>query len=87
MKLAEIKDVMNNSSTKDSYTATSSHRWGYGKINAAKGIEYISSMTGINNIPYSNTDNDITYDLQGRKVNGTLQHGVYIRNGRKVVVR
>lgn len=28
-----------------------------------------------------------TYDLMGRKVNGTLKKGIYIRNGKKIMVR
>lgn len=27
------------------------------------------------------------YDLQGRRINGTPQHGLYIQNGRKIVVK
>lgn len=87
MTLDDIKDVMKNSSTTDSYTNKDSYRWGYGKINASKGIEYINALTGIRDVPTTSTTSDTTYDLQGRLVQGSPQRGIYIRNGRKVVVR
>ena len=33
------------------------------------------------------TANDAIYDLQGRKVTGQLTSGIYIRNGKKVLVK
>lgn len=32
-------------------------------------------------------EKDVIYDLQGRKMTGTLKAGVYIKNGRKIVVK
>ncbi|MBP3766761.1 MAG: hypothetical protein J6I31_00565 [Prevotella sp.] len=44
--------------------------------------------TGLNGTPLQTMpDDDSLYDLQGRKVVGTARPGVYIRNGRKVVIK
>ncbi|MCI6082080.1 MAG: hypothetical protein MR724_11080 [Prevotella sp.] len=45
-----------------------------------------STGTGINTINASNADNAI-YTLQGVKVNGKAAKGLYIKNGKKVVVK
>ena len=42
--------------------------------------------TGITGITVDPTD-DAVYDLQGRKVTGTLKAGVYIKNGKKVHIK
>lgn len=46
----------------------------------------VSSATGIKNID-SNADNSPVYDLQGRKVANTSKKGLYIKNGKKEIVR
>ena len=44
--------------------------------------------TGLNGSPVRTMpDDDSLYDLQGRKVVGTVRPGVYIKNGRKVVIK
>jgi len=44
--------------------------------------------TGIGTVSVSGDGNDCYYDLQGRKLNGKpAQKGVYIRDGKKVVVK
>lgn len=43
--------------------------------------------TGIVNINADERHSEVMYDLSGRKVNGAAHHGVYIMNGRKVVVK
>lgn len=43
-------------------------------------------VTGIYS-PVGAPEKDVIYDLQGRKMTGTLKAGVYIKNGRKVVVK
>lgn len=45
-----------------------------------------SSTTGVNNIKTESGDAAV-YDLQGRRVVGTPTHGVYIRGGKKFVVK
>ena len=43
-------------------------------------------VTSIHQTKVKPVDSSVTYDLQGRKVNGEPQrHGVYIRNGKKVI--
>ena len=43
---------------------------------------------GINDVTLDKNANDIIYDLQGRKVvNGQLPRGIYIKNGKKFIVR
>ena len=88
LTLSDIKEVMRETSVNDSFTAEDPIRWGYGKINAAKGLEYITHMTGINEISTSNAKvNGIIYDLSGRRLNGKPQRGMYIMDGRKYVVK
>ena len=45
-----------------------------------------STSDGINTINASNADN-VIYTLQGVKVNGKAAKGLYIKNGKKVVVK
>jgi alpha-amylase len=43
---------------------------------------------GVNDVTLDKNANDIIYDLQGRKVvNGQLPRGIYIKNGKKFIVR
>ena len=56
-------------------------------VSAAATISITKSTgTGINTINASNADNAI-YTLQGVKVNGKAAKGLYIKNGKKVVVK
>ena len=45
------------------------------------------SITGIEAVRQSSVTNGGVYDLQGRKLNGPLKSGIYIRNGKKFVVK
>lgn len=86
MTLDEVKEVLRETSVNDNYTTHDPIRWGYGKINAAQGIEYILSHTAIRGIHETPTTNhDIIYDLQGRRVTSPT-HGIYIKDGHKYVV-
>lgn len=87
MTLSDVKDVLANSSRTDSHTMPQL-RWGYGKIDAAAGIEYIQTATGIsdNRISNINVQPSTLYDLQGRRVSQPAS-GLYIQNGRKVVIK
>lgn len=50
--------------------------------------EVKGNSTGIKNVNVNaNVNNAAIYDLQGRRINGTPQHGLYIQNGRKFIVR
>ncbi len=64
-------------------------RWGYGKINAKKGLDYIQQASGINvalNDKERMTDGK-WYTLDGRRlaVKPNIK-GVYIHGDRKVVI-
>lgn len=88
MTLDDIKEVMLNSSVNDSFTANQPDRWGCGKINAVRGINYITTGdTGIRTSDYAASRTTATYDLQGRRISHRPTAGIYIRDGRKIVVR
>ena len=89
MKLDDVKDVMSQASRNDEYTQNDTEgRWGYGKIDAAAGIKYIlNKPDAIHNVEFVSTTTDAVYDLQGRRVNNRPAPGLYIKNGRKVVIR
>ena len=98
LSLDEVKEVMANSSDNDDFTSGNPIRWGYGKINAKGGIDYINaSISGIanNTANSSSLTDDGIYDLSGRRVSvssassvtSVLPKGIYVRNGRKFVVK
>ena len=46
-----------------------------------------ASSTGIADVKIDNVTNDAIYDLQGHRVSNPLRKGIYIRNGKKFIVR
>lgn len=63
--------------------------------NAQKAVVQIGEMkvfplkavtAGLNQLNTEKQNNQATYDLQGRRVENPAQHGIYIQNGRKVVL-
>jgi len=63
--------------------------------NAEKAVVQIGEMkvfplkavtAGLNQLNTGKQNNQATYDLQGRRVENPAQHGIYIQNGRKVVL-
>ena len=87
LTLADVKEVLRQTSVNDTHTNNDPIRWGYGKINAAQGIEYILNNTAIRGIHETSTTNEgIIYDLQGRRV-ASPTHGIYIKDGQKFVVQ
>lgn len=90
LTLADIKEILRQTCTNDSFTAAYPTHWGYGKVNAAKGIEFIANMPqGIEKMNHEELrkKSTVIYDLQGRLVNGKLSKGLYIVNGKKVFVK
>ena len=81
--MADAADILANPGA---YT-TGQFRKAIDKLQAAY-QDAVSYVTGIKEIQYSGIGihNDI-YDLGGRKINGKLQRGIYIMNGRKVYIR
>lgn len=49
---------------------------------------YSEAFTGVSNIPAASTssNDDAYYDLSGRRVNPQGKHGIFIKNGKKVVL-
>lgn len=87
LKVDDVKTILRETSVNDNYTTHDPIRWGYGKINAAEGIQYILTHTAIRDInENANTNNGVIYDLQGRRV-ASPTRGIYIMNGRKYVVK
>ena len=86
LTVGDVKDLLRETSRNDEFTVASAERFGYGKIDAAKGLEYIATnaIRSVNNTPTSNSGE--IYDLQGRRVSCPTT-GIYIMDGRKVVVK
>lgn len=54
----------------------------------ASGIDCISSPNSVEEVEASGAESSVIYDLQGRRVDPDLiAPGIYIRNGRKLVIR
>ena len=90
LTLDEIKEVLAATSRNDEFTAASPIKWGYGKIDAAAGIEYIKGMTSISTVSHDNpkVDSNLWFDITGRSYNSKpTAPGIYINSGRKVVIR
>ena len=88
LTLADVKKVLEETSRNDSFTLDSPQRFGYGKIDAQRGIEFLKNLTGIHEIQNVGRQNDGNfYDLQGRCVgNRPVNSGLYIRGNRKMYV-
>ena len=53
----------------------------------AKGLTFVfGDATGIKTIDNATTDNDVIYDLQGRRVQNPTR-GIYVVNGKKVIIK
>ncbi len=90
LTLDEIKEVLAATSRNDEFTAVNPIKWGYGKIDAAAGIEYIKGMTSISTVSHDNpkVDSNLWFDITGRSYNSKpTAPGIYINSGRKVVIR
>ena len=86
MTLNDVKTLLSHTSRTDEFVSSDPLKWGYGKIDAAAGIEYILSQTdGIRTISDTPATHAI-YDLQGRRVKQPVR-GLYIQNGYKVVIK
>ena len=90
LTLDEIKEVLAATSRNDEFTAVNPIKWGYGKIDAAAGIEYIKGMTPISTVSHDNPKalSNLWFDITGRSYNSKpTAPGIYINSGRKVVIR
>lgn len=44
-------------------------------------------VSGINNAVAGNNNQGVIYDLTGRRVNNTVKGGIYICNGKKIIIK
>lgn len=90
LTLDEIKEVLAATSRNDEFTAINPIKWGYGKIDAAAGIEYIKGMTAINTVSHdtTSTDSNLWFDITGRSFKSKpTTPGIYINSGKKILVK
>lgn len=90
LTLGNIKEIIAATSRNDEYTAVNPIKWGYGKIDAAAGIEYINATTAINTIPGDkpSTDSNLWFDITGRTFNvKPTVPGIYINSGKKFIIK
>lgn len=82
----DVKEVLRQTADNDNFTAHDPVRWGYGKINAAQGIEYILATTAVRGIHETATKGrGIIHDLQGRRITVPTR-GIYVKDGQKFIV-
>lgn len=65
-------------------------RWGYGKIDAAAGIEYIKRATAVNSIESDEpaAESNLWFDIIGRSYNSKpTAPGIYIHSGKKYIIK
>lgn len=90
LKLDDIKEILAATSRNDEFTAIDPVKWGYGKIDAAAGMEYIKKMTTIGTINSDEPvmENNLWFDITGRCYNSkpTIP-GLYINSGKKVLIK
>lgn len=88
---AELEDVLRETSRTDDFTTAKADRFGYGKVDAKRGLELVlqRTPTAIRTVAAPVADGaQSVYDLQGRRMlTSELKKGLYIVGGKKVVVR
>ena len=80
-----VKKVLEETSRNDEFTLGSPARFGFGKIDAARGIDYLTNPDGIHEAePAKDTGTTpYVYDLQGRRISHPAK-GIYIWKNRLV---
>ena len=90
LTLEDIKDIIAHTCRNDEFTAADPIRWGYGKIDAAAGIEYLKQVTSINEVPSeqpSQVEDSLWYDITGRAYRAKpTTPGIYIHAGQKIAI-
>ncbi len=91
----EVEEILRETCRNDDFTAAKPERFGYGKVDAKKGLERIlnpsgDAIHGIYEESESVRENTLSrsryYDLQGRPVSRPAR-GIYIKGDKKLVVR
>ena len=85
---AEVKDIVCRSARTDAFTEANLERFGNGKIDAKRGLEMVLNVsTGIRDISEGQrSESDSMYDLQGRPCRQPRAKGIYISNGKKIII-
>ena len=85
---AEVKDIVCRSARTDAFTEAKPDHFGKGKIDAKRGLEMVlNAGTGIRDIfEGQRSENDVMYDLQGRPCRQPRTKGIYISNGKKIII-
>ena len=90
LTLGGIKKSLAATSRNDDFTAVDPIKWGYGKIDAAAGIEYLKEKTAIRTIPSDEPthDSNLWVDVTGRTYNAKpIVPGIYFNAGKKFVIK
>ncbi len=90
LTVAQIRDIMQQSCRSDEFTSAAPERFGFGKVDAKKGVELVlqNKADGITSVTNDNeTIRRGIYMLDGRQVKGTPARGLYIVDGKKKFVR
>jgi subtilisin family serine protease len=90
LTLDDIKEVLAATSRHDGFTAVDPIKWGYGKIDAAAGIEYIKRTTAVSSIECDEpaVDSNLWFDIIGRNYNAKpTAPGIYINSGKKYIIK
>ena len=90
LSLEGIKEVLAHSCRNDQFTAANPIRWGYGKIDAAAGLEYIKQTSALNEVPNEQPrqiEDALWYDITGRSYRAKpTTPGIYIHAGQKIAI-
>ena len=90
LTVSEIKDILSRSCRTDEFTLASPDKFGYGKVDAKRGLELVLERlsTGISQIPdAADAVRHSIFMMDGRRVIGTPTRGLYVVDGKKVVVK
>ena len=92
LDLDDIKEVLAHTSRNDQFTAAKPIRWGYGKIDAAAGLEYIkqttTALTEVSSEQPGQVENALWYDIMGRSYHARpTTPGIYIHAGQKIAIQ
>ena len=73
----------------DAFTEAKPAQFGHGKIDAKRGLEMVlNAGTDIKSLSEEQRNGtDIMYDLQGRPCSQPHAKGIYIKSGKKVIIK
>ena len=89
LTVAQIRDIISQSCSTDAFTEASPKRFGYGKVDAKRGLELVleRKATGIRQVTErGDVARHGIFMPDGRRVHGTPTRGLYIIDGKKVVI-